>query len=566
MINLLSKTLAKTKKEHGIVYPSNFVHISTLPLQLAKLNQKEKHGDFSISSCMDKNKNKVDDPGAYCASIQDKISGNTKWRSNPSKEAIASASHTAVLRDQKKECAISEYSPRNFKRIREATKSGAFKNNVYEAILIEEGLGNFKDRFFYTKECLQNAAETGLFNGAQSFADHPSEDEEIVRPERSTRDILGYYENVRYEENEEGRGQLIASLSVANIASLDWANALLTNSLEYATKFKEKDLVGLSINAHGSADPMDIDQFMASTELADSVKAKLIEAKGQGVTQINLVNALTEAQSVDLVTKAGAGGRVLKMLEKEKSMGKRTVRESEAHETHHEDGDVNPGKGKPDGASPDHADADQDKALFAKMIKQYLGKDDASPEEMEAAKHAYEAHKEAGMEAHEAYEAAGKHLKMAMAIGKKMAQAHETHESEAHETHESEAHENEESECNDKKEAEKNKEKKESYRVAQLAGEVAKMRESIRRYELRDYLDAKLKACGESNGVTKKFREALGVPMSKKHIDDTWNVFMKAFKAGQEEVDAGTDAFFVEKNSRRETISNDGSSFEGCLR
>lgn len=59
---------------------------------------KEKHDDFSVSDCMSKNKDKVDDPGAYCASIQDKISGTTMWRGHLDKEANAASGFPQVER------------------------------------------------------------------------------------------------------------------------------------------------------------------------------------------------------------------------------------------------------------------------------------------------------------------------------------------------------------------------------------------------------------------------------------------------------------------------------------
>jgi hypothetical protein len=619
MISALSQKLAK--KEHGIVYPSGAVHISTIPLKLAGFNKKEawdklpKGWDASsrdkyaksmshenregpVSTCMDKIKGHIDDPGAFCASLHDKVTGTTKWRGK--KEAISATGQVAQLRDHKQKkkeskVSISEY--QMFKKIREADQSADGKTHIYQVILIEEGLGNFKDCFFYTKQALQEAAQSALFDGAQSFADHPSEDEEETRPERSTRDILGYYENIQYQESAEGQGQLVANLCIADISSLDWANALLTNSLEYATKFKEKDLVGLSINASGSADPMNIDEFIQSNELSESVLAKLNEAKQKGISEIKVVGQLTDAQSVDLVTKAGAGGRVLKMLEQERSMGKFKENEGKSgmpHEPkapkmpkvpktpkapgmgHHKQNEAGDGDGAPpaahaqpggdaDGATPDHADAAQDQALFAKMIKQYLGKD-GDQEEMQMAQHAYQAHREHGMEHDEAYEAAGKHLQMAMEIGKKMAQAHQAEsegESES-ETQESES----EGEAQEAQTPPPNPHegKKESMRVAKLAGEVAQMRESLKRYELRDYLDDKLKNSGESNAVTKKFREALGVAKSKEHIDSTWKVFVKAYKAGTEEVSESDGALFLEKNTRRENSEGAGIAFAGCLR
>ncbi len=515
------------KKEHGIVYPSNYVHISTIPLKLAPKIKKTE----------------ADSATTNVAQLRDKKEKKTK------------ESKIVNLRSGAQVFQIKE------------SNNSPFKNHSFQVILIQEGLGNFKDRFFYTKEALKSAAQSRLFEGVQCFADHPTEIEEQIQPERSTRDILGYYENVQFEENDEGMGQLVATLNVSNSVSLDWAMSLLTNSINYSTKFRESDLVGLSINASGSASPIGLDEFMASNQLAPSILQKLNEAKAQGVTEIQIVSELKDALSVDLVTKAGAGGKILRMLEQENlSMKRKRFFESESEaEKHHEDGaaDASAMAPKKDGATPDHADEDQDKALFAKMIKQYLGKDDADESEMEIAKHAYQAHKEKGMAHEEAYEAAGQHLKMAAEIGKKMAQCKQSEsesESEAHESEsesEAESHESE-------GELPAPMKKKESM-VIKLSGEVAKLKESLKRYELKDYLDDKMKASGKSNIITKAFREALGQPKSKEHIDSTWKLFLKAYEFGAEEV-GSHESFITEKTYHRESASASRSSFADCIR
>jgi hypothetical protein len=33
-----------------------------------------------VTACMDKMKGKLDDPGAFCASLKDKVTGSTAWR------------------------------------------------------------------------------------------------------------------------------------------------------------------------------------------------------------------------------------------------------------------------------------------------------------------------------------------------------------------------------------------------------------------------------------------------------------------------------------------------------
>ena len=548
----------KKKKEHAIVPGPAVVHFGTLPLMLAKKNP-----------------------------------------SKP-KKAEADSASTNVPQLRKESNRTKTKTVSNFKEL----SSQPLKNHSFETVLIQEGLGNFKDCFFYTKQALQGAVNAQLFEGIHCFADHPSEVEEQILPERSTRDILGYYENVVYRESEDGTGQLASNLSVRTTEATDWAMSLLTNAIDYSKKFKESDLVGLSINASGSSEPADIDEFMASNQLSQTVIDKLLEAKKEGVTTINVVNAFTSAKSVDLVTAAGAGGKILKMLEMEKAMAKK-IKESE----HKHEAGFPPKPGMPpapgaaapaqhaappvapvSAGTPDHADAAQDQELFAKMIQQYMGKDQPDAEEMEAAKNAYEAHRETGMEHNEAYEAAGKHLKMAMAIGKKMSQAHEAeNESESESEHESETEEseNEESESESHHEAtdappakpgkkgtpsptgDSMEKKKEAMAVIKLSGEVATLRESLKRYELRDHLDKKLKESGKSNAFTKKFREALGVPKSVGQIDEMWRIFLSAADAGAEEVGGSEEGFMTEKNGYRES---NGSALNGkfdvsdCLR
>lgn len=344
--------------EKGYVTGPNWVHISTIPLKLAdmkKMSNQEKHSS-KWHSCVNDvtKKGTAESPEAVCtASLGDQSfeseakhlepgpgTHSDKWdrcvqhvkdksgdaynayavctaalgaSSFNQSEAISGTSQVAQLRGKKKESDVTLHNKKLFK-FRE-TSTDNYKQHLFKVCLIKEGLGNFKDRFFYSKEALRSAAERNLFNGIQAFADHPSMIEEEVRPERSTEDIIGYYDNITYEENENGQGQLMADLLVPTTVSKDWVLALLTNSVDYSTKFKERDLVGLSINASGPAESMDLEKFMSQQNLPEPVLIKLIDAKAQGITEINLVNELTEVTSVDLVTRAGAGGRIQRMVE-----------------------------------------------------------------------------------------------------------------------------------------------------------------------------------------------------------------------------------------------------------
>lgn len=287
------------KHENGYVTGPNWVHISTIPLLLAKK-------PFGASKHSDKGKH---DPYTVCAAQL----GKEKYEKEKlAKEADSGTSQVAQLRVKKKES--NPLKPSKLFHFRE-TSTDNYKNHIFKVVLIKEGLGNFRDRFFYSKQALQTAASTKLFEGVQAFVDHPTVIDEEIRPERSTKDILGYYQNIQFMETEDGQGELLADLCVATTVSQDWILALLTNSVDYSNKFKERDLIGLSINASGPAESVGLEDYIASQKMSDAVLAKLVEARTQGITEINIVNELTEVQSVDLVTKAGAGGRISRMVE-----------------------------------------------------------------------------------------------------------------------------------------------------------------------------------------------------------------------------------------------------------
>lgn len=301
-------------KEKGYITGPNWVHISTIPLKLSDLPKvKEAKHSTKWDDCVQKVQDKSGD--AYNAyAVCTAAMGASSYER---KEAVSGTSQIAQLRGKKKES--SAPIKKNIFKFRE-TSLDNFKMHRFDVSLIKEGLGNFKDRFFYTKEALKDAAEKGIFNGVQCFADHPSQIEEQVQPERSTESIMGYYENVKYQEDESGQGTLVADLCVPVTISKDWQMALLTNSVEYSKKFKDRDFVGLSINAGGPANPMDLDEFMKSQKFAEPVLVKLIEALAQGINQVYVVTELTEVTSVDFVTKAGAGGRINSMIEGKKKL------------------------------------------------------------------------------------------------------------------------------------------------------------------------------------------------------------------------------------------------------
>jgi hypothetical protein len=439
-------------------------------------------------------------------------------------------------------------------RQRESSQKSDKHFTKFRVILIQEGLGNLKDCFYYTNQALQNAATAKLFEGKKCYADHPSSLEEQILPERSTRDIIGFFEDVKFENVESG-GALTANLCIdRNDPSAQWAISRLNTALEYSKNYNNGEFIGLSINASGEAKNVPIVEFISDFEIPDNALPKLQLAASEGINELRVVSQLNEAVSCDLVTEAGAGGKVLKMIEGKKTMkSNKRFKENEDQETKKEalppqgkGGDKGDDKGK----EKPHDDEKQDVDLFQKMVKQYLGDEHAEDSEAHGmAKEAYEAYQSEGMNEDEAYEAAGNHLKMAKKIGMKMAKQTEAFEDE------SKKKENEDSE----------KPNKESKKIVTLSAEVAKLKESVTKYELRDYLESKLAKSKRPNSITKAFREALGMPKSKYQIDQMYDLFMKAVDTSAEEFSTDTSVFFTEKQSRRPDSNEKNNSFSDCV-
>ncbi len=454
----------------------------------------------------------------------------------------------------------------------------------FSVILIKEGLGNLKDCAYYTRGALQKAASDGIFEGKKLYVDHPSASEEEDRPERSVKDVGGYFENVRFEI-EGDRSHLAGDLVILSGASFDQSRSLIRESVAYSEKH-EGDLIGLSINANGDADAVPFDEFLKTTTIPSAVLPKLEKAQSQGATVIRVVKQIESAVSCDLVTEAGAGGRVVKMLEQEKRMAKKIVEAEEKKEAFPPKADKSGDSAAPvkaeaeetkeveeddkadsadDADAEKHDDEDQDKELIKKMIKKHAP-DDKTDEKDEAACH--EAHKaatEMGMEGEEAEKAAVYSMKMAKHAKSKQ----------------------EAKEAEEKKEAEEGEEKKEagegltpavgglkpgktgaihaeSNKVIKLTAEVSKLRETVKTFENAKHLDKTLRESGLPMSVTKEFRKLAQGCKSEKEINEKFQVFNEAYKLGGGE--ASGYGFVVTSEKQENDLSQSGpKSYEDCV-
>lgn len=173
-------------------------------------------------------------------------------------------------------------------KLAEAAKAGGVDEAKREipVFILSEGPGNSVDRHYYTGKAID--ASFSNFEGAKAYADHPSKIEDQARPERSIRDIVGYYHSCE-SVAVGGKKKIKAILKINPGDAFTWAWDMLKEALAYAEKFPDKDYVGISINADG--------------ELEDG------ESEGQ---KWKNVVAIPRVVSADIVTQPAAGGKPLR--------------------------------------------------------------------------------------------------------------------------------------------------------------------------------------------------------------------------------------------------------------
>ena len=143
----------------------------------------------------------------------------------------------------------------------------------YPVKVIQPGWGSSG---YYSESVLVSSAN--LFEGAQMFWNHPKSSDNYERPERDLRDLAGVLTNVHYEESN------------ANGAGI-YGDAIVFEPFRETLK-EIAPYIGVSIRAGGKVHEGD----------AEGRSGLIVE-------EINLV------QSVDFVTRAGAGGKVVAKFE-----------------------------------------------------------------------------------------------------------------------------------------------------------------------------------------------------------------------------------------------------------
>lgn len=131
---------------------------------------------------------------------------------------------------------------------------------------------------FYSQKVMENAVENKVFGkGLHLYMDHPGEAERFDRPERSVRDLVGTLTDDATWQDGTG---IVAEAKIFG---------------PYRDLFRDEDFVeAIGVSLRASAD------------------TTVGEAEGRKGT---IITELIEAASVDFVTRAGRGGRVMAALE-----------------------------------------------------------------------------------------------------------------------------------------------------------------------------------------------------------------------------------------------------------
>lgn len=170
--------------------------------------------------------------------------------------------------------------------LREAaiTKTGG----AYEATIVREGPGNPSDSNYYTPEALREAVRTGLFEGLQAYANHPTATEERDRPERDVRALVGHFREARFIAGHPA--EVRAKFIPVSGAGYEWVTSLIESALAAP---KNRPLIGISIDGYGHAP----------------------DQQTIGGRTYNMVREVTHLGSADIVTRAGAGGMFHRRLQ-----------------------------------------------------------------------------------------------------------------------------------------------------------------------------------------------------------------------------------------------------------
>ncbi|MBI4227716.1 MAG: hypothetical protein HY600_05560 [Candidatus Omnitrophica bacterium] len=165
------------------------------------------------------------------------------------------------------------------------------EGRTWDAVIIQSGLS--KNGRFYPDEVLLKSAK--LFEGARCYAyefkgnylDHLPDFAKAAMPEGFARNLVGWFENVRFDEFIGADGKARTGLVAAFHCTDDRVRQTFLN----AWKEGKRDLLGFSIDVEGT-----INRVWMAGQLADQVES------------------IERVTSVDVVSVPAAGGQVVRLL------------------------------------------------------------------------------------------------------------------------------------------------------------------------------------------------------------------------------------------------------------
>jgi hypothetical protein len=196
-------------------------------------------------------------------------------------------------------------------RLHEARIQDTDQGPRASVLIIREGPGNPSDRHYYSKQALETSVAEDMWNGKPCFIDHPTTVEDKIIPERLVEKQCGYFENARLTTVLNEAGQKVTGIIADLVPETGNELALrkLRTTAQYSEQFPRSSYLGFSINAEG----------VGGTEKI-------------GDREWNRVDQITGVTSVDIVTKAGAGGKLLSFREAYRMATRsKDVEFSEAH-------------------------------------------------------------------------------------------------------------------------------------------------------------------------------------------------------------------------------------------
>jgi hypothetical protein len=168
------------------------------------------------------------------------------------------------------------------------------QGSIWEYCIIE--LGPSLNGKFYSRETLQDAVKRGIFNDLKASEyffggqlDHVPEDQQRVVPGGFSKNIVGWFENIRYGDFVDSKGKNGEGV-LGTLHILDSAKKLKSDLLELFEAGKP-ELLGISIDARGLLQ-----------------RASLGGRPIANVMKINKVNEGT------IVNKPAAGGRAIRLV------------------------------------------------------------------------------------------------------------------------------------------------------------------------------------------------------------------------------------------------------------